>query len=222
MFYTVKQFYQSREWKEFMEILAMERMNEDGQLICAHCGKPIVKKYDRIGHHKIELTPDNVNDFSISLNPDNVDIIHFRCHNAIHERFGFQKEKQVYLVYGPPCAGKSTWVKQNAVAGDLVMDLDRIWECISLQDKFNKPDRLKANVFAVRDCILDQIRTRMGKWRNAYIIGSYPFKSERKRVLDVMGAVPVFIDTSKDECMARAKSADWKKFIENWFADFDG
>lgn len=82
--YTLSTFYKSREWGKLLSVIRTEWINEQGEIICAYCGKPIVKKYDCIGHHKIPLTEDNVDDVSISLNPENIDLLHHRCHNKIH------------------------------------------------------------------------------------------------------------------------------------------
>ena len=54
--FTLSTFYRSKEWERFMRFLKEEREDENGFVICEHCGKPIVKKYDCIGHHKEELT----------------------------------------------------------------------------------------------------------------------------------------------------------------------
>ena len=81
-------------------------------IICGHCNKAIVSKYDCIGHHITHLTKENVNDYNISLNPDNVILVHHKCHNQIHNRFNGYKKKRVFLVYGAPCSGKSTWVNK--------------------------------------------------------------------------------------------------------------
>lgn len=217
--YTLDTFYKGKHWVSFIEQLKLERLNEDGQLICEYCGKPITRKYDCIGHHEIELTEENVNDFEISLNPSNVKLIHFKCHNRIHQRFeGFYQT--VYLVYGSPCSGKSTWVRDVANPDDLILDIDKIWECISVSDKYNKPARLKNNVFGLRDCLIDQIRCRTGMWRNAYVIGTYPLRSDRDRLCDLLRAKPIFIDESKEVCLSRAMNDEWKEFIEDWFDSF--
>jgi len=217
--FTLDNFYKSKQWYELVTNLKIERTNEHGELICEHCGKPITKKYDCIGHHEIELTKENVNDFKISLNPDNIKLIHFRCHNIIHQRFGGFYQK-VYLVYGSPCAGKSSWVHEVANPDDLILDIDAIWECISISDKYHKPARLKSNVFGVRDCLLDQIRTRTGMWRNAYVIGGYPLRSDRDRLCGLLRAEPIFIDESLEVCLSRAKDEEWKEFIEDWFDSY--
>ena len=217
--FTLDTFYKSKQWYGLVQQLKFERLNEQGQLICAHCGRPITKKYDCIGHHTIELTNDNVNDYSISLNPELIELIHFRCHNIEHQRFeGFSQN--VYLVYGSPCSGKSTWVNDVANPDDLIVDIDSIWECISSSDKYHKPARLKSNVFGVRDCLLDQVRTRTGMWRNAYIIGGYPLRSDRDRLCDLLRATPIFIDEPKEICLSRTKNEEWKEFIEDWFDSY--
>lgn len=217
--FTPFSFYRSDEWAKLRARLMMERVNENGELICARCGRPILKAYDCIGHHKIELTDENVNDYAISLNPDNIELIHHRCHNIEHRRFeGFRQE--VFLVYGSPCAGKTTWVRSVANADDLILDVDAIWESICLSDRQHKPNRLKPNVFGIRDLLIDQIRTRTGQWRAAYVIGGYPLRSDRDRMCDLLRAQPVFIDTPKAECLSRAENDTWREYVDEWFDSF--
>lgn len=214
--FTLNNFYKSKEWQFLLQQIKLERVSEDGVLYCEHCGKPMTKAYDIIGHHKEELTEANVNNLEISLNPDNISLVDFICHNKIHERFGFLQQK-VYIVYGSPCSGKSTWVNRVANKDDLILDIDNIWECICNSDKYNKPNRLKANVFNIRDCILDQIKTRTGMWRNAFVIGGYPLKMDRERIADKLGAELIYIDSTKEECLVRSKTEKWKEYIEEWF-----
>ena len=214
--FTLNNFYKSKEWTDLLEQLKLERTNEHGYLLCEYCGQPIIKKYDCIGHHKTELTEANVNDYNISLNSDNIMLIHHKCHNRIHERFGNLKQK-VYIVYGSPCSGKSTWVNEVAYPDDLILDMDSIWECICTSDRYHKPNRLKSNAFGIRDCIIDMIKCRRGMWRNAYVIGTYPLASDRERLSKLLGAELVFIDESKEECLSRAKNNDWVNYINEWF-----
>lgn len=213
-------FYRSDEWFNLTTQLKLERISDDDILYCEHCGKPIVKAYDCIAHHKIELTESNVNDYNISLNPDNIMLIHHRCHNIIHERWGHEQMKRVYCVYGAPCSGKTTWVHDNAGKEDLILDIDSIWQMISVNDRYVKPNRLKTNVFMVRDCILDMIKCRTGKWKNAYIIGGYPLAMDRYRLQQQTGCEFIFIDESRETCLARARSSEWINYINDWFEKF--
>lgn len=220
--FTLATFYRSKQWEKLLRTLRMERLTEDGQIICEYCGKPIVRAYDLIGHHKQELTEETVNDASVSLNPDNIAFVHHRCHNYIHNKLGYAV-REVFLVYGAPLSGKTTWVKNNMSEGDLVIDIDSIWQCVSGCDRYVKPNRLRSIVFRVRDSLLEAVRYRAGKWNNCYIIGGYPLSSERERLCKELGAREVFIEAAREDCIARLDSrenvdkSEWMKFIDEWF-----
>lgn len=225
MFNNLFEFYRSDEWKNFREVVIGERTKDDGFIYDEMTGKPITKAYDLILHHNIELTEENVKDYNISLNPDNIMIVSHKSHNIIHNKLGYSK-RQVYLVYGSPLSGKTTWVKDNMNEGDLVVDMDSIWQCVSGCDRNIKPNRLKSIVFKVRDTLIESIKYRYGKWTNAYIIGGYPFISERERLCKELGAREVFIDVRKEECLERLNTCEdrdkdeWSKYIEDWFEKY--
>ena len=221
-------FYRSDNWENLLKVLKLERVNAQGNIICAHCGRPIVRAYDCIGHHVIELTEENYTDANISLNPDNIQLVHHKCHNIIHNKL-YSGNRQVFIVYGSPLAGKSSWVADNMTEGDLIIDMDSIWECVSGCDRYVKPNRLKSVVFAVRDNLLESVKYRRGKWLNAYIIGGYPYQAERDRLIDQLGAREVFIDTDRDTCLNRLLACEdnrnkdeWTKYIEDWWLQYNG
>ena len=222
MFNTLSEFYKSKKWQQLLAQLKQERLNEDGQIICEYCGKPIVRAYDIIGHHKEHLTEENVNDFNISLNPDNISFVHHSCHQRIHDKFGHSM-REVYLVYGSPFAGKHEWVLENMSAGDLIIDIDSIWMCVSGLPRYQKPNRLKAVVFKVRDLLIDSAKYRNAKWNNCYLIGGFVLQSERERLCKELGAREIFIDTPMDECIARMTALnlpdpeEHERYIREWF-----
>ena len=234
---TREQFYKSKQWEAFRKVIIADRSDADGFVHCCECGKPIINKYDLIFHHKQELSEANVNDLNISLNPDNVECICFRCHNKVHERFGFNRtsnnkrpvQKQVFIGYGSPCAGKSTFVHSVADPEDLVVDLDSIWQMISINDRYQKPAALKGVVFQMRDALYDLIKYRSGKWHNAYVITGGALLGDRQRLKQRIGADQmIFIDTSMQECIKRAcdreisdeQKREWIGYINDWFERF--
>lgn len=205
-------FYTSDKWKKFKEQVLFDRVRDNGIVYCEHCGQPILRqfdprtnnnKYSMIFHHKIELTDENYNDFNISLNPDNIQIVHFKCHNEIHSRFaGGKPKKKVYMVVGAVCSGKSTFVKENSNVGDIVLDMDLIWQALSLQPLHIKPKALNPIIFAVRDTVIDQIYMRSGTWQNAWILTTQS-PSEVNQMADRLNAEIVNIDTPKEVCLER-------------------
>lgn len=226
MYNTLSAFYtDDKVWGAFKTALMFERTNECGEIICEHCGKPITMSRDCIGHHKIPLTLQNVNDASISLNPNNVQLVHFRCHNDIHNRYGVYT-RHVYLVFGCPLAGRKTFVKERADIHDLVIDIDKIYECITFNPPYIKSNRLYENMRAVESALLDCVKHKRGKWVNAFIIGGkdYAYKGARERFCVEYGAEPIYIECDKDTAMARLASmqdgrdvAEWSKYIDTYF-----
>lgn len=224
----LKAFYRSRKWESFTKQLRLERATAEGYVICEHCGKPILKPYDCIAHHVTELTEQNVGDVSIALNPDNIKLIHFRCHNELHKRFGFNRRpiKKVYIVFGAPCSGKTSFVEENAGDNDIILEIGRLYQGITKSGVHELPQAVKSNVFKLRDSMLDMIATRYGAWENAYIIGGYPLLNERERLADRVNADKIiYVDTPKEVCLLRLESDPngrdrdkWRGYIDDWFA----
>ncbi len=224
--YSLDTFYKSKQWQKLLEVIKMERVNDEGQLICWHCGKPITKAYDCIGHHTIFLTEDNVNNADISLNPALIQLVHHRCHNLIHNKLGYTK-REVFLVYGSPLSGKTTYVNSVSEPGDLIVDINNIWACVSGYNiHYLKPARLNAVVFKLRDTLLESVKYRLGKWNNAYIIGGYPLIGERERLCKELGAREIYIESTKEECLDRLmmmdieNKKDFENYINDWWRKF--
>lgn len=221
-FTNLFQFYRSKEWERLRDSIKLERINDNGDLVCEHCGNPIVNAYDAICHHVTPLTEANVNDYDVSLNADNIKVVHHRCHNEIHKRFG-SYTRHVYIVYGAPCSGKSTYVKNNCLEDDLIIDIDKIYQMISNSDEHIKSGRLKDIAFKIQRELIDMVKCRYGKWINAWIIGGYPLSNERERVAASLGAELIYIEASKELCLARAneRSHEYKQFIDEWFTKYN-
>ena len=222
MWYSLSDFYRSKEWSDLRKIIVAERL-ENGQTVCQHCGKPIYKPYDLILHHKEPLTLENVNDLSVSLNKDNLMIVHQTCHNEIHNRWG-RYTRHIYLVYGAPLSGKSAWVDALATKDDLVVDTDSIRGAITGGKPWDRSNRINDNLFPVRNFLMEMIQRRQGKWVNAFIVGTFPFTGERERLCKNLGAEPVLIESTLDECLARLQALSdardkklWEKYIREWF-----
>lgn len=210
------QFYKSQDWANCKAQVMAERIKADGVLYCEFCGAPIVKNFNPnkrnnagavVFHHKTYLNNYNVNDASISINPKNIMILHWNCHNKIHERFnGNQIEKKVYIITGSPCSGKTSFVKERIQEGDIVLDIDDLWQLISGQPRYIKPNQLKPIVFNLRQQLKDNIAMGVGTWRNAYIIESLPYATDRKREVERYKAHNVELITmeaTREECLQR-------------------
>ena len=223
--WTLENFYNSKEWKKFRDVVINERTRNDGCIYDEVTGKPIINRYDVILHHTIFLTEENVNDVNISLNPGLIQVVSHKTHNIIHNKLGYTK-REIFLIYGSPLSGKSTYVSTVAEPGDLIVDIDRLWEAVSGLPLHTKPPRLNAVVFGIRDKLMEMVRYRVGRWDNCYIIGGYPLISERERICNELGAREIFIDVPKEVCLQRLQMCDdrdtekYREYIEEWFRKF--
>ena len=214
-------FYCRKPWRDLSYRLKVDRGGK-----CERCGFTAITKEDwskLIGHHKLELTDSNVDNAAISLNPELIEIICLDCHNEDHRRFGHSKH--VYIVWGSPLSGKTTAVREMMRYGDIVLDIDRLWSAVTMQPEYVKPDNCRFNIFALRDNLLDQIKTRRGQWYDAYVIGGYPDKYERDRLAQMLGAELIHCESTLEECLARRKKSgkpeEWDRYIKDWWRDYD-
>ena len=229
-----KKFYNSKEWKIFRANLILKIMAETGTVKCEMCNKEITEPKERQFHHIKELTPLNIYDVNITLNEENIMLLCQHCHNKVHNRYckGVnkpKKEKGIYIVYGPPLAGKTSYVLENKSDNDIVVDMDRLFEAITLLDRYNKPDSLRYNVLSVRNTLIDNIKTRYGKFDSAWIIGGYPNSFDREQLAKELGAKLIYINIDKEECYRRLSNVDdarknkadeWIRYIDEWFDNF--
>ena len=228
MFTTLSQFYGSNEWRQLRQMLIAERTNkDDGVLYCQHSGKPLLNSFDIVAHHIKPLTLQNVNDYAVSLNPDNILLVSQQAHNEIHARFGYCAQRKVYIVHGAPCSGKTSFVESIKGNSDLIVDIDNLWEAVTGK-RYYKPDALKKQVFAMRDALLETVKTRAGNWERCYIVTGLPYRAERDRMRDVYGAELIHIDTDEQTCLQRLQEDDnrreyageWRKYIADYFARY--
>lgn len=216
-------FYKSKEWQGLRKVILAERGTQ-----CEDCKKYILNSKEAHLHHRIALNYSNVTDYNISLNPNNILVLCRDCHDKTHKRFGSYK-KEVYLVYGPPLSGKKTYVKEHMERGDLVIDMDSLYKAVSFLEEFNKPNVLYNNVRTIHNTLIDNARTRFGKWNAVWVIGGYADRYKREKLKNDLGAEIVFCDIGKEECLNRLKMVDdyrkdfieeWEGYIEKWFEVF--
>ena len=236
------QFYNGTDWANCKAQVTQERLR-DGALYCEHCGKIIVKSFNPnaknnngaiVYHHKIYLNNSNVNDASISINPANIAVLHWQCHNEVHNRFNgvsAKVERKVYIIVGASCSGKSTFVRERVQEGDIVLDIDDIWQAISGQPRYVKPNSLKQVVFNLRNQIKEQIKIGAGTWRNAYIIESKLYtpkdrKDEAEKYKQHNVEV-IIMEASREECLNRLYNNPngrnikaYEGFINEYFDSF--
>ncbi len=107
-----KDFYNSKAWRSLRKMYINYRISVDGGM-CEVC----TKKLGYIVHHKIWLTPENIDNPEIALNTDNLRYECLDCHNREEKEQSEIRQKKRYvfndsgkLVILPPCFKKSEGV----------------------------------------------------------------------------------------------------------------
>lgn len=85
-----KAFYNSNEWKQCRE-LYIKKMPRNKRGLCEKCYEKGEHTLGEELHHKIWLTPNNINNKDVTLNHNNLILLCFECHQKEH---GKRKHKQ--------------------------------------------------------------------------------------------------------------------------------
>ena len=76
-----RKFYSSKAWQHTRAAYAKSKRN-----LCEVCLEKGLYKPCEIVHHKVELTPDNIDNPDITLNWQNLQCVCRDCHAMIHDR----------------------------------------------------------------------------------------------------------------------------------------
>lgn len=217
-----RHIYLSQKWQR----LRLQLITESNG-ICGECGGSFASEYLRV-HHKTELNEFNVKDAETVYGRDNLQVVCAGCHNRMHDRASGRHEtnkpeRNVYIVAGAPMSGKTTYVSDVATPYDLIVDMDKLFNAVSINPIYEKPGELFPAVAAARDALYDMIQTRGGKHHNSYIITGRRL-IELERLCRQMSAELIIIESTREECIERLKAdhsgrdkQKWAGYIASWF-----
>lgn len=219
-----KKFYHSTQWETVRKIVF-----ERDKGLCQKClrEKDECIPGDEV-HHKIWLRPSNINDPNITLNTDNLELLCKDCHIGIHKAAAHKRDHQkivasngvyidddgsihrqkVFLVYGAPGSGKSSYVKDKKQDSDLVVDLDCIKQALSMCGTKETPDNLYEIAESIRELLYQMIESKKINARNIWVIASLPTKRQRKELATRLDAELIHMDADIETCIERILSDD--------------
>lgn len=135
--------------------------------------------------------------------------------------------KKVYVVTGPPGAGKSFYVQQHAKAKDAVFDLDKIHEAMSSSPGLHQDKRhLLGLSMPMRDAFLSAVASKRGSCDNVYIITGEAKRSKISKLVSSLNAEEIQVLRSRQECIKNIQEDPSRpdkdlqiERVNKWFAD---
>lgn len=109
----------------------------------------------------------------------------------------------IYVLSGPPCAGKTTLALHLAQPSDVVLDFDRICRQLGSPNRYNHPRHIRQRAAEQMDMriALLQVQPNNG---DAYVIRWAPKPEDRERYAERLKATVWLLNPGMDECVRRA------------------
>lgn len=132
----------------------------------------------------------------------------------------------IHVVTGPPCAGKSSWVRERAVPGiDVVIDFDVLAVALGADDTRTYPRKIAAVVRSARSAVVEHV-LRNTSWQDladgdAYIVHTKPSALQRRKYRDANAEIHE-LDPGKDVVLQRIRDerpSHLLKIAESWYRD---
>ncbi|WP_198387718.1 AAA family ATPase [Rhodococcus pyridinivorans] len=128
----------------------------------------------------------------------------------------------LYLVIGPPAAGKSTWVREHAEAGDLTIDFDALANVLTpaALDSHKHTAEVKAVARAARQAAIDAAVVYADDV-DVYVIHSTPSAKLMEHYRG-LGAEVVTVDPGPDVVMDRiSRERPWQmaQAAKKWYSE---
>ena len=131
------------------------------------------------------------------------------------------------VVYGAPCSGKSSYVKEHKGSSDVLFDYDRIFCAMTYSTEHTKSERGFAHRFVMdcRSAFVNTAKTGEHGAENVWLIISN-LNDRTRKWLEPLSPEYIFMDVTEEECLARLEKDDTRpdkehqaQAIKKWFKE---
>lgn len=181
-------------------------------------------------HHIIKVRDGNN---STHYDLDNLVCVCKKCHKKIEgknklELIEYLKildkankcNARLVIVYGPPCSGKTTYVKEHMDDGDIVIDMDYIKSSILFKNIHDEIDKNNIKyLFKIREFILKNPKKDSKIWlittKKEHGLEDYYKEIEVINTLKSKDEIYKMVENDK----SRKDKEKWRNIVDNWFLD---
>lgn len=132
---------------------------------------------------------------------------------------------RVVLVAGPPCGGKTTYLREHAGSADLIVDYDALALALRLDGGTHEHiEAHKPMICEARDAILDRLLMGGHRVHQAWVINGGAKRIDRNHYRKRHNAHVVLVMSPEDVCLARAagsRPASWGAYIRRWYSEYE-
>lgn len=213
--------YDGKQWRN-LRLMHLRR-----QPLCVMCGEA-----GGTVDHIIPIEQDGE-----MWNVSNLQTLCFDCHQLKRAKEAQMKKRnekynqscRVTVVTGPPGAGKTSYVKERAIEGDLILDIDRLFVAFTGLPKYEKPNAILPFVLNAYESVIAQLTNGTGDVRHAWIISGAPEREKRNRLKWTLNAKVVVLDEREENCIERIKNdpsrngkvREWTELIRQWWIKYE-
>lgn len=162
-----------------------------GQTHCATCGEPFTEDNPATGGHVRDRRAGGTLEHGIKA----------ECRLC---NYGWRRTstRQVTLVTGPPCSGKSTYVSERAHAEDVVLDFDQVAQQMGSPARWMHGEDY---MYAANQHMAQAMEQLAAAHQvTAWVVRCIPEGNERERIAQALGAKVVLLLPGQREVLLRA------------------
>lgn len=211
-----RSWYRTERWKRLREEVLTE-----AKFVCCKTGVPLIGKSPAANSPVVDHIKPHRGDPDLFWDKGNLQAVSKSWHDsikqaqekadqvaAIHPKWLQPSLVPLTIVCGPPCSGKSTWVRDRAGRRDLVIDLDVIASDISGEPLHGwcRERWLNAALWRRNNMLGDL--GRGGNWPAAWFIVSEPKPQHRDFWAKALRpSAVVVLEVDERECIRRAAAS---------------
>jgi predicted kinase len=132
------------------------------------------------------------------------------------------------LLCGPPGSGKREYIQRMRKSGDLVVDMDALFQALSGEPLYSQPAELLPYVAEARDAVVMRL-ARATAPVTAWLIGAGATRDARERIARPLAARVLVLATPPQACARRIMRdrdrshliAKVQPLIDRWWQDYE-